>query len=468
MRAVITKRLAPRWELVVSGFALVASVLPLVAAENPPRPGLTLVAEGFVSPLVLTPLADGSGRHLIVDQIGTVQVLGSDGKLSETLFLDLRSRLTKLNDTFDERGLLGLALHPRFRENRRLFVYYSAPRRESAPTDWDHTSRLSEFKVLAEDFARVDPASERVVLEIDEPYFNHNGGRLAFGPDGYLYVAVGDGGNANGVGRGHSPQGNGQDLSNLLGKILRLDVDAGAPYGIPADNPFARGAAKPLNYFIVREGKAEPLPNADPSVRPEIFAWGFRNPWGISFDREGRHELFAADVGQDSWEEINLVVNGGNYGWNLREGFECFEPAHPTQPPADCPKTGADGQPLRDPIIAYKNFKRFQRDPEARGTSVTGGYVYRGKALPQLHGRYVFADWSRNWVLPDGVLYVATRNDGAWTMEPLDLVTHPKGQLKAYITALGEDADGELYVLTNPTNGLMNKGGGKVFKLVPM
>lgn len=420
----------------------------LAAAPSPLVAGLQQVAEGFTSPTILVPLEDGFNRLLIGDQVGTVHILGADGKLIEGLFLDLRGRLSKLNEGFDERGLLGLALHPEFATNRKLYVYYSAPRRAGAPSDWDHTSHISEFKMAPGNPPRVDLESERVLLQIDQPYFNHNGGRLVFGPDRYLYIGTGDGGNANDTGRGHSPQGNGQDTSTLLGKILRIDVDKGNPYAIPADNPFASGKG-----------------------RPEIFAYGLRNPWGISFDREGAREFFVVDVGQTMYEEVNIVVKGGNYGWNLREGAHCFDPNNPKQPPESCPKTGADGQPLRDPILEYKNINGFPRDPEARGISVTGGYVYRGKAIPQLAGRYVFADWSRNWALPLGVLFTATRpaagTSGSWSLEPLTLSTHPRGPLGAYVVAMGQDAAGELYVLTNGSNRLSGKTG-KVFKLIPL
>jgi glucose/arabinose dehydrogenase len=461
-----TKQLCVTAVTVITVSLLAGAAPAAQAADSPPPIGLKLIAEGFVSPIGLTTLDDGSGRLLVADQIGTVHVMTKDGQLQEKLFLDLRPKLVKQNLTFDERGIVGLTLHPRFKENRKLYVYYSAPLREGGPAEWDHTDRVCEYKVFEDDRAQVDPASERVLLAIDKPYFNHNCGRLVFGPDGYLYIGIGDGGNANDMGRGHSAQGNAQELSTLMGKILRLDVDKGDPYAIPADNPFADGRTMELNYYVFRGGKADHL-KANMKPLPEIFAYGLRNPWGLSFDRGGTHELFAADVGQDSWEEIDIIVKGGNYGWNIREGFVCFDPEHPLKPPEDCPKVGPDGKPLIDPIVAYKNFKKYQRDPEARGTSVTGGYVYRGKAIPSLQGCYVFADWSRSWVKPDGVLYVLTRAGNGWTMEPLDLATDRQGQLKAYVVALGEDTDGELYVMTNPTNGLMRKGG-RVLKLVPM
>lgn len=412
------------------------------AAGGELQVALKEVASGFVSPTVLTTFGDGSGRLLVADQVGVIYLLGKDGSRSE--LIDLRPRLAKLNEGFDERGILGVALHPQFMKNRRFFVYYSAPLREGGPAGWDHTSHVAEFR--ATDRGVADPKSERIVMTIDQPQFNHNGGRMAFGPDGYLYIAVGDGGQANDMGVGHSPQGNGQDTTTLLGKILRIDVDRGNPYANPMDNPFVQ----------VQGGG-----------RPEIFAYGFRNPWGISFDRGGKQQLFSVDVGQDSFEEVNIVENGGNYGWRIREGFACFDPKNPTKAPADCPKVGADGKPLRDPILAYKNFKAFRGDPEARGISVTGGYVYRGKGVPELHGRYVFADWSRNWVFPMGVLFAASPSenaDGRWKLETLSVAGKP-GTVGAYVVAFGEDADGELYVLTNDSNSLRGNTG-KVWKLV--
>lgn len=432
--------------ILLGGVALGGDAL---SAQNHPGVSLQLFATNFTSPTVLVPLDDGSGRYLVSDQVGTIHVLDAAGRVADELFLDLRPQLQPLNQGFDERGILGLVLHPRFRENRKVYVYYSAPLRASAPEDWDHTSRVSEFRTRADNRAQADPDSERVILEIDQPYFNHNSGRLLFGPDGYLYIAVGDGGNANDVGKGHSDIGNGQDLTTLLGKILRIDVNREKGYGIPGDNPFA-------------DEKPE-------AVRPEIYAYGLRNPWGISFDREGSRELFASDVGQTMFEEVNIIVKGGNYGWNIREGFHCFDPKDPKSPPADCPKVGAHGEPLLDPIVEYKNINGFRRDPEALGISVTGGYVYRGNAIPELRGRYVFADWSRNWALPDAVLLSAVPPDQteakSWKLEPLSLHNDSGGKLTAYVVALAEDADGELFVLTNGRNSLTGQSG-KIFKLV--
>jgi glucose/arabinose dehydrogenase len=448
----VTPFISSPWTSVRSACALLASTLLLatpVSGQGAGKIGLKQIAEGFTAPIVVTSLDDGSGRLLIADQIGTVSVVNKDGSLSDRLFLDLRSRMVKLNQGFDERGLLGLALHPEFQKNGKFYAYYSAPLQDTSLAEWDHTSRISEFQVSGTDRALANPASERIVLEVHQPYFNHNSGRLAFGPDGYLYIGLGDGGAGNDVGRGRSEKGNGQDTSTLMGSILRIDVNRqanGKAYAVPSDNPFASGGGQ-----------------------PEIFAYGLRNPWGMAFDRGGNRQLFVADVGQDSYEEVNIVTKGGNYGWNIREGLACFDPKAPTRAPEECPKVGADGKPLIDPIFVYKNFKKYPRDPEARGISITGGYVYRGKAFPQLQGQYIFGDWSRNWIRPDGVVYVAQPNGSgtSWTMGPLDLSTHPEGNIKAYLWAFGQDADGELYIMTNNSNSLIGKTG-KVFKLVPM
>jgi glucose/arabinose dehydrogenase len=436
---------------VLSAFAgaIALSLSPVArASDAKPSVGLKLVAEGFVSPLNLAPLDDGSDRMLIGDQAGTVHLLGKDGTLSEKLFLDLRPKLTKLNDGFDERGLLGVALHPQFRQNHKLYIYYSAPRRESAPTNWDHTSHISEF-TAAKDHGSVDLASEKLLLQIDEPQMNHNCGRMLFGPDGFLYIGVGDGGGANDNDVGHPDPGNGQNTQTFLGKILRIDVEHGAPYSVPKDNPFADG----------KQGK------------PEIFAWGFRNPWGLSFDRSGKRELFAADVGQNLYEELNIVTKGGNYGWRVREGFHGFDPKSADRSPTNAPTVDSTGRPFADPVLQYPHPPRNKppSKTEPQGLSVTGGHVYRGKAIPSLQGRYVFADWSRNWAIADGVMLIASRptdeKAGKWSLEYLPLVEPAK--LGAYIVAIAEDSDGELYVLTNGSNSLRGKSG-KVFKLVPM
>jgi glucose/arabinose dehydrogenase len=429
------------WALCSAVFVFV-SPAGASAAQFQAAAELKLIADGFVSPISVEEINDGSGRLLIADQIGVIQVLTREGKLLEEPFLDLRDRLSEINQGFDERGLLGLALHPEFPENGKFYVYYSAPLRPNGPDKWNHTSHVSEFKISSGDKNKADAASERVLLQIDQPQFNHNSGRVVFGPDGYLYIGSGDGGGANDVGLGHPPEGNGQHLQTLLGKILRIDVNHGDPYAIPGDNPFRNG----------------------PGL-PEIYAYGLRNPWGMTFDRGGTRQFFVADVGQDAFEEVNIIERGGNYGWNIREGFHCFDPKSPTDPPEDCPRTGARGEPLLDPILDYKNLKAHRQDGE--GISVTGGYVYRGKAIPELQGRYVFADWSRYWPKAEGVFFVASYENGKWSRQELSLASHPKATIRAYILSFGEDAQGELYIMTNDTNSLIGRNG-RVYKLAPV
>ena len=421
-----------------------SAISSLLAAETRPI-AIQKIAEGFVSPTGLIPLRDGSGKMLLVDQIGIVSVLSRDGKISDTPFLNITNRLSKLNQGFDERGLLGLTFHPKFKENGKFYVFYSAPHRSSAPEDWDCTSRLSEFKVKATAKDQADLESERVLLEMDKPYFNHNGGAISFGPEGYLYVSVGDGGNMNDIGKGHSPQGNGQDLTKLLGKILRIDVDHGTPYGIPKDNPF-------------QDGKA-----------PEIYAYGLRNVWRMSFDTGGSHELFGADVGQDLFEEVDIIQRGGNYGWNVREGFHCFNAQDSKKPPEKCADAGDDGKPFIDPILEYAH-PRGTNDLENVGISITGGYVYRGKTFPELDGKYIFGDWSRSRIKGEGVLFAASRphdnKASRWAFEPMKIEGHPDGHISGYIVTFGQDEEGEIYVLTNDSSMLVGKSG-KVWKLVP-
>lgn len=425
-----------------------AAVLCLAAvtgAQGAETVSLKLVAEGLVSPMALVTVPDGSGNRLIVDQIGTGRILTKDGQLLEEPFIDLRARMTPLRNGFDERGFLSIAFHPKFKENKKLYVFYSAPRRQKAPDDWDCTSHLSEFVMDPGGKLHVDGWAERVVMEIDKPSFNHNGGRMAFGPDGYLYIGVGDGGDGSDKGKGHGPKGNGQDKNNILGKILRIDVDAKQPYGIPQDNPFVKGGGL-----------------------PEIYAYGIRNPWGISFDMGGKHELFAADVGQSMFEEINIILKGGNYGWSLREGFIGFNRDNPIKPPESPVKEPEDGGSFVDPIVAYKNRGGNPGGNDIKGTSVTGGYVYRGKALPALDGKYIFADWTRNPGVPDGVLLMATRpakENAAWSLEALQIAGNG-GKVGGYITAMGQDAEGEIYVLTCGRNAVTGTTG-KVYQIVP-
>lgn len=422
---------------------------------------LQQVASGLTSPITLQTAPD-TGNHLIVDQIGLIRVMKPDGTIKEQPFLDLRHQMTELRTNFDERGLLGLALHPDYRENGRFFVYYSAPLRNAGPAGWDHTTHISEFQRSASNPDRADPESEKVLLQIDMPQFNHNGGNLLIGPgDGYLYIGVGDGGAGNDRGPGHNPQiGNGQDVSNLLGNILRIDINSESenrPYGIPEDNP-----------FVTREG-----------FRDEIYAYGFRNPWGISIDGQ-TGQFIAADVGQDLFESVNLIVNGGNYGWFFKEGMHCFDPDNPGQPPETCRDFGLHQEPLLDPILEYKNARGFSGDADAEGISIIGGHLYRG-SVKYLQGKYIFGDWSRDIMNHEGRLFVAEPRAGgdtesgnagqiigseetAWQMKALNIEGAEDGVVPAFILGFAVDQDHELYIMTTENRG-PSGNTGKIFRL---
>ena len=406
--------------------------------------GLELVAEGFAAPLALMPSGDESGWLYILDQTGQIWVLSPDGDVLETPFLDISDRMVELSDDYDERGLLGLAFHPDFGQNGRFYVYYSAPLRAGAPAGWNHTSVISEFTVAMDDPDTADPASERIILQVDQPQSNHDAGQIAFGPDGYLYIPLGDGGGADDVGDGHNPEiGNGQDTSVLLGSILRIDVDGGDPYGIPEDNPFV----------------------GEDGVLDEIYAYGFRNPYRIAFDAGGANDLFVSDAGQNLWEEVSIVTAGENYGWYIKEGTHCFDPTNPDTSPEECPDAGPAGRELTDPIIEYAH----PNGSDGIGLVVVGGMVYRGDAMPTFQGRYIFGDWSTSFDSPDGTLLVAAppeMDGGLWPFEVLQIATEENGELGRYLLSFGQDQDLELYVLTSDTKG-PSGDTGKVFKIVP-
>jgi glucose/arabinose dehydrogenase len=426
--------------------------------------GLERVTGGLSAPMMLTEPADGSGRRFIVDQIGLVRVLMPGGELLEEPFLDLRSRLVKnLNPRYEERGLLSLAFHPGYAENGRFVVFYSAPLRPGGPEGWNCTNHLSEFSVDRRDPDRADPDSERVLLAIDKPDANHNGGPVLFGPgDSYLYLALGDGGRADDEGPGHTPGlGNAQDPSTLLGKILRIDIDRsgteGAAYAIPADNPFVDV----------------------PGFRPEIFAMGLRNPAFASLDASTGH-LVVASAGQALFEPAYVVVKGGNYGWRIREGTHCFDPADHNRPPGEpCPVTGARGEPLIGPIVELGHDM---------GTVIVGGFVYRGAAIPDLAGAYVFGDWSgAGGTGESGRLLIATPPPGfdpgtyphtadrvtaehnrMWTPREARVSGSPDGNVNAYVRGFGEDQNRELYVMVNRVMGAdPSATTGDVLRLVP-
>jgi quinoprotein glucose dehydrogenase len=314
-------------------------------------------------PVAITHAGDGTNRIFILSEHGQVLVGENDQNLSELkTFLDIEP-MVDYEDKENEEGLLGLAFHPKYKENGEFFLYYTIK-------DPPHTSIISRWKV-SKDPDKADPKSEEVLMKIPQPFWNHNGGNLAFGPDGYLYISLGDGGAAN------DPQGNGQNLSTLLGSILRIDVDhkeGDKPYAIPKDNPFV----------------------GNPKARPEIFAYGLRNCWGMAFDRE-TGELWVGEVGQNIWEEINIIVKGGNYGWNVRESMHDFDVRNAKPGPGRTPAqaNNPDGK------ISDKFVEPIWEYHHDIGKSITGGEVYRGKKLPELAGHYVYADYvtGRIWGL---------------------------------------------------------------------
>lgn len=417
------------------------------SAQRAPYTDVALerVAEGLTAPLALA-APPNDGRLFVADQTGTVHVIDEEGNLLDTPFLDVSDQIVPLRETYDERGLLGLAFHPEYGENGRVFVYYSAPARDGAPENWDHTDRLAEFRVSDDDPNRADPESERLLMQVDQPQMNHNGGALAFDEDGLLYLSVGDGGSADDTGAGHPPLGNGQDVTTILGNILRIDIDAGDPYAIPDDNPFVDRALPDDHPF-----------SEDALVR-EIWAWGFRHPWRMSFDREGQRDLFVGDAGENLREEVSAVREPGNYGWNIKEGATWFDPDEPGLVIEQGPERGPLDEPLIDPILDYPNNRGRN---EGIGVVVIGGYVYRGEAIPELEGQYVFGDWSRFNDEPRGVLMVAApAEDGnVWPFEEVGLIE------EGAIMGFGEGADGELYVLTNGSLGPTGEDG-TVWRLV--
>jgi len=435
------------------------SVTPL--GDPLPAIGLTKITGGFSSPVMIAIPDDGSGKMVVVDQIGIARVLEPNGTIDPVPFLDIRDRMVPLTPAYDERGLLSLAFHPGFSSSGRIFVYYSAPLRAGAPAGWSCTNRLSEFRVNG---GRADPASEKILLEVDKPSSNHNGGPLLFGPDdGYLYLALGDGGGADDTGIGHtSGTGNAQDMTTLLGKIIRIDVDlpaaGGAAYTVPPDNPFTGTAG----------------------VRPEIYASGLRNPAYLSFDTGPGHHLIAAVAGQKLFEPVYVVTRGGNYGWNIREGTHCFNPSADAAPlQGACATTGLRGEPLIGPVIELGHDL---------GAVVVGGFVYHGAALPALSGSYVFGDWSSSFLPPgNGVLLAASAPGNStlgtypafsenvtpaenrmWITRRLPVATTSSGTAGGFVRGFGTDRTGELYVLTSGTAGPDPSGtSGAVWKLVP-
>lgn len=409
-----------------------------------------LIADGFASPIGVVSVPDQSKRLFVIDQSGKIWIIPESGGRLPNAFLDVTSKMITLNPNGDERGLLGLAFHPHYRDNGRFFIYYNLPPRPGGPNDtlpWNNLSRISEFRVSSNpDMA--DMSSEKVILEWDDPQGNHNGGTIAFGPDGYLYIALGDGGAANDVAPGHvedwyapNAGGNGQDLvANLFGSILRIDINSGNPYSNPSDNP-----------FVGETG------------RDEIYAYGFRNPFRISFDMKGNHDLYAGDAGQVLYEEVSIVKKGGNYGWNVKEGTHCFNAANNMQVMPSCPDRDVHGNKLIDPVIELNNW----RNPAGgKATTVIGGNVYRGNDIRGLNGKYIFGTFSQGPGTPDGELFMADPRGGSglWTYSEIQLKSSPD-DIGYYLKGFGQDNHGEIYVTASEIAGPQGTAG-KVFKLV--
>jgi glucose/arabinose dehydrogenase len=344
------------------------------------------VASGLDQPVALTHAGDT--RLFITEQTGTIRIYDALG-LRATPFLDIRSLVL----SGGERGLLSVAFHPQYRDNGFFFVYY---------TNRSGDNSIARYKVSS-DVDRADPASATILLTIPHPNFaNHNGGQLQFGPDGFLYIGTGDGGS------GGDPNNNAQNLNQLLGKLLRIDVDHGTPYAIPPSNP-----------FVSRAG-----------ARGEIWAYGLRNPWRFTFDREN-HDLWIGDVGQNVYEEIDLQpstsIGGENYGWRRMEGFHCFNPS------ANCTDPS-----FTLPVLEYSHA--------SGACSVTGGYRYRGTQIPSLKGAYLYGDYC------SGTIWAARQSGAAWNPNVLFSTTFD-------ISSFGEDISGELYV--------MDVAKGIVYKIAP-
>lgn len=425
---------------------------------------LQTVASGLVAPNYLTHAGDGTGRLFVVDQIGTIRII-EGGVLVPTPFLDIsfanpdpiEGRLVEPRTNFDERGLLGLAFHPDFTDDtkagyRKVYTYSSEP--VSGPADFtvplngdgsfNHQSVVTEWQVDAANPNRIDPATRREIMRIDQPQFNHNAGMIAFGPDRELYIALGDGGQGDDQGAGHGPDGNGQNKGNVLGTILRIDADgqnsANGQYGVPDDNPFVD----------------------DPTGVDEIYAYGLRNPFRFSFDvdpatgqvtGDTTGELIVADVGQNDIEEVDVVTAGGNFGWRVKEGSFAFDPNGGGDGFVTDDVVGGD---FLDPVLEYDHDE---------GISVIGGFVYRGSAIPALQGKYVFGDF----VPADGRLFYGDLDTGLIH----ELIIGPDDRdLGLFVKGFGRDADGELYVLAGTNVGPVDGDGnvltgGLVLKIVP-
>lgn len=472
--------MAHRLITLVAGLFVVAMVgAPVVALEKieDPVPGtikkgdlvieLKLVAEeGISNPVWLTHAGDGSGRLFIVDQGGKVHVVAKGGRMLKKPLLDVSDRIV-IKKGFDERGLLCLAFHPDYAKKGaagegKMYTYTSEATSKAGPADFpsnmeavfgipcDHQAVITEWSISKDRRAKVDMSSRREIMRIDEPMFNHDGGGLAFDENGLLFISLGDGGGGNGFGPGHAmPHGNGQDTSTPLGSILRIDPlgkkgkkSANGQYSNPNDNPYVKGG-----------GLAE------------IYAIGMRNPYRISYDVQSK-QLIAGDIGQENVEEINVIKKGGNYGWRIREGDYYFHPQAEKffNITRETTETGL-------PKTLGATLQYDQQD----GVSVIGGFIYRGKAIKALKGKYVFGDYKymdpnlprKEQVKPaSGRIFFSPLKKGATIKE--FVLGKGDRRIGEFVLGMGQDEDGEVYVLTSPFSSPVDHTDGKVYKIVPV
>ena len=385
---------------------IILLIIPFFLFAEEKNLSSVLIADGYKKPVFITSYPNNAKLLYIVEQAGLIKII-NDGKKLSRPFFDINKRVVNPNRPGDERGLLGFAFHPNHTNNGKFYINYM---------DNDGNTIVSEFSTNSE--LRADHKSERIILKLKQPYGNHNGGDIQFGPDGYLYISIGDGGKAG------DPLNAGQDLSSLFGKIIRIDIEQ-KPYGIPKSNPFFGQKDK----------------------REEIWAWGLRNVWRFSFDKQ-TGDKYLADVGQNKWEEVNFEPasseGGLNYGWRIMEANHCYDPKE------NCPTEG-----LIKPIIEYPNdanhpafaFRIIEElsfsETDVEGCSVTGGYVYRGQKIKSMQGQYIFGDYCSGNIWTLRVVNGKAINFKNRTEE----INIGGGEFTTYISSFGQDSDGEIYII---------------------
>ena len=385
---------------------IILLIIPFLLFAEEKNLSSVLIADGYKKPVFITSYPNNAKLLYIVEQAGLIKLI-NDGKKLSRPFFDINKRVVNPNRPGDERGLLGFAFHPNHTNNGKFYINYM---------DNDGNTIISEFSTNSE--LRADHKSERIILKLKQPYGNHNGGDIQFGPDGYLYISIGDGGKAG------DPLNAGQDLSSLFGKIIRIDIEQ-KPYGIPKSNPFFGQKDK----------------------REEIWAWGLRNVWRFSFDKQ-TGDKYLADVGQNKWEEVNFEPasskGGLNYGWRIMEANHCYDPKE------NCPTEG-----LIKPIIEYPNdanhpafaFRIIEElsfsETDVEGCSVTGGYVYRGQKIKSMQGQYIFGDYCSGNIWTLKVVNGKAINFKNRTEE----INIGGGEFTTYISSFGQDSDGEIYII---------------------